>query len=135
MMLQKIYLDKLAISLSALCIIHCLAVPVLITLLPVISSLGLADEKFHFWMTMMVIPTSIYALSLGCKKHKSTLFLIAGLIGITFLLLSVFLNHELIGEIGEKLLTVIGAIFIALAHYKNIALCRYHDSCNNSCQV
>ncbi len=53
------FTDKMAISLSLLCAIHCLALPLLIVLLPSITALQLYGEDFHLWMLLAVIPTSL----------------------------------------------------------------------------
>lgn len=74
---QKIT-DKLSISLSLLCVVHCLAVPVMLALLPSMAALQLDNEAFHYWMLLAVIPTSIYALTMGCKRHKHFRLLIVG---------------------------------------------------------
>jgi len=56
--------DKLAIGLSLACSFHCLALPVLLALLPSMTALRLDNEAFHFWMAAAVIPSSIFALTL-----------------------------------------------------------------------
>jgi hypothetical protein len=65
--------DKIAISLSTLCVIHCLSLPLLVALLPSFTVLSLHGEAFHFWMVVAVIPISLFALQMGCKKHKKIL--------------------------------------------------------------
>ena len=97
--------DKLAIGLSLACITHCLALPVLLVLLPSIAALQLDDESFHLWMLVAVIPSSVYALTLGCKQHKRYQLLFLGFIGIVLMILALLLGETLIGELGEKILT------------------------------
>ncbi len=46
-------LDRAAISASMLCMIHCLATPVLLIALPVLSSTFMADEEFHRFILML----------------------------------------------------------------------------------
>ena len=43
----QVMTDKLAIGLSLLCTFHCLALPILLVLLPSIAALGLDNENFH----------------------------------------------------------------------------------------
>lgn len=62
--------DKLAIGLSLACALHCLALPVLLALLPGMAALQLVNKDFHLWMVAAVLPSSVYALTLGCKQHK-----------------------------------------------------------------
>ena len=122
--------DKTAISLSALCTIHCLVLPLLVVLLPSLSALPLQDEIFHTWMVFAVIPISIYALTMGCKKHKRYPMLLIGIVGLVILAVAAFMGHNLLGEGLEKLFTVIGASVIAIAHVWNYRLCRSTGMCD-----
>ena len=80
-------------------------------------------EAFHLWMVVAVIPSSVYALTLGCKQHKRYRLLIWGCIGLTLLVMALVLGEERIGENGEKILTVLGASFVAVGHWFNFRLC------------
>ncbi len=119
--------DKLSISLSLLCAIHCLAVPVMLALLPGFAALQLDNEAFHSWMLWAVIPASIYALTMGCKQHKRLRLLVVGGAGLILMILAVILAEEIIGESGEKILTLLGASLVAAGHYWNFRLCRHQD--------
>lgn len=116
--------DKFSIGLSLMCAIHCLALPVLLALLPSMAILQLDNEAFHLWMVVAVLPTSIYALTLGCKQHKRYQLLIWGSIGLALLVMALVLGVERIGEAGEKILTSLGAGFVAVGHWFNYRLCR-----------
>lgn len=118
--------DKLAIGLSLLCAAHCLAFPLLMIWVPSIAALQLDGEAFHLWMLIAVIPTSVYALTMGCRKHKRYQLLFFGVVGLAFLV-SAVLFHEIIGESGEKWLTVIGAAIMAIGHFLNFRLCQSHE--------
>lgn len=124
--------DKFAISLSLLCAIHCLALPVLLILLPSLTALQLDNEAFHSGMLVVVLPTSFYALTMGCKKHKRYRLLFLGFTGLTLLVLAVLLGEDITGEYGEKILTLFGATLIASGHYWNFRLCQQHTNCDCS---
>ena len=98
-------------------------------MLPSLAALQYDDEAFHVWMVLAVIPTSVYALTMGCKQHKRYRLLIMGLVGLLLLLSAVLPGEHLIGEFQEKALTVTGAAIIALGHYWNYRLCRHEDYC------
>jgi hypothetical protein len=115
--------DNTAISLSLLCIIHCLALPLIIVMLPALTIFNLQDEAVHFWMLGAVIPTSLFALTMGCRKHNNYNVIGLGIVGLTIILASAFLGH-VFGETGETVLTTVGAIFIAVVHLINQRLCR-----------
>ena len=121
--------DRAAIGLSLLCAIHCLATPLAIVLIPSLAALPLEGETFHLWMVILVIPTSIFALTMGCKKHKRHRVAILGGIGLSILIAALLVEGFESGEILEKVLTVIGAAFIAAGHLWNFRLCRDHDNC------
>ncbi len=118
--------DKAAIGLSLLCTLHCLALPVVLTLLPSIAALHLADEQFHLWLLFAVVPLSFFALMAGFKRHRSYRLLVLGATGITLMLLAVILGHDF-GETWEKGLTLAGAMLLAFGHLSNYRLCRHLD--------
>ena len=125
--------DKLAIGLSLMCAIHCLAITSLIAFLPSMVALGLDNEVFHLWMVVVVLPSSVYALTLGCKQHKRYRLLIWGCIGLTFLVMALVLGEERIGQNGEKILTVLGASFVAVGHWFNFRLCQAQEHIDCTC--
>jgi len=129
MKLNSVFTDKLAISISSLCIAHCLVLPALAVLLPSFSTLGIESEVFHLWMVISVIPTSIYALTLGCKKHSQSSVFILGLIGLSLLTMALVLGENQLGESAEKSITLVGALIIAFAHFKNYKLCKHDKTC------
>ena len=123
--------DKTAISLSLLCTIHCLALPLLLVYLPTIAALNLTDEAFHLWMLVAVIPISVFAITLGCKKHKSYTVFFLALTGLSLMIAAAVLGHDYLGEAGEEVFTVVGASFIAFGHLLNHRLCqRSHCGCH-----
>lgn len=125
--------DKLAIGLSLMCVIHCLGITILLALLPSMVALQLDDEAFHLWMIVAVLPASAYSLTLGCKRHKRYRLLILGSIGLTLLVMALVLGEERIGDVGEKILTVIGAGFVAVGHWFNYRLCRVQKYIDCAC--
>ena len=69
-------MDKFAIGLSAMCAIHCLAVPVLLVLLPSAAALGLGNEQFHFWMLVAVMDMVLKCIFLSIFLKLNILDLI-----------------------------------------------------------
>ena len=130
MRLTQEYSDKTAISLSALCLAHCLLVPSFLVFLSGYVSLSYNNELIHYVLLFIAIPVSLYALMTGVRNHKSYTYLYAGLVGITALILAVTLGAQIWGETGEKALTTIGAILVAISHFKNYRLCREVE-CDN----
>ena len=120
--------DKIAISFSVVCALHCLLLPIAVIFLPSISATFLGTEDFHKTLLYFVIPSSIIALSLGCKMHGKYEVYSYGFFGIGALLFASFFGHDYFGEVGEVSLTLLGAGIVSLGHYKNQKLCA--DCCS-----
>ncbi len=122
-MFKQTVLDRAAIALSVLCLIHCLLLPFIIVAFPLSLANIFKGEALHGWLLLAIIPTSLAALILGCRKHKSkNIYLLCGL-GISFLIGGFLFGHDLLGEAGEKIMTVIGGVIIAIGHFYNFSLC------------
>jgi hypothetical protein len=123
--------NKIAISLSVLCAIHCFATPMLMVFLPSLASFLIEPELLHMWLAVGVLPISVFALTLGCKKHRKLQVLALGFIGLAFMLTAVASGALGLGENAEKALTLLGATLISGAHFWNYRLCQQHKkSCD-----
>ena len=117
-------LDKIAVSTSAMCALHCMCLPLLLGFFPAVGATFFGEESFHVLLLWCVIPLSIISLSIGCRKHKDSFVATLGVAGVTLLSLAAFFGHEFLGESGERVTTLIGAIIIAGGHLRNYTLCR-----------
>ncbi len=119
-------LDALAMLLSALCLMHCLALPLLVAALPLAASSLVADERFHQWLLLGAVPTSVIALGWGWRRHRDNLVAWLGVIGLILMVFAAFgIQAGLIDVKAERVLTVIGAVMLAIAHLRNYQL-RHH---------
>lgn len=126
---EKTILDVVAISLSGLCIAHCILLPVLLLSGQFAFLTGLADEHFHLFLVAGVIPVSLIAAWQGCKKHKDANILLCILSSLVLLILTAVFGHDVLGEQGEKWLTTFAATLLSIGHFKNYKQCKYRD-CN-----
>ena len=78
--------DKLAISMAAVCAVHCLLTPVAIVMLPIVATSFLVDQNFHLWMLYLVIPTTSFAIFMGCRQHKDKWVFTLSAIGLCILI-------------------------------------------------
>jgi len=105
--------------------VHCLLAPILLTLLPIFSLTTLVEDiVFHKLMLWVVVPTSVVALFIGCKKHRRWLIAATGAAGILVLFLVAFLGHNYLSIGGEKLATSLGGLLLAASHYLNYRACQ-----------
>lgn len=126
----RIMADTIGTVGSVICVLHCLVGPLLITLGSVLPAVMATDHVFHRMMLLLVIPAAALAFTVGCWQHRDTRVLIVGLTGLLGLTLSATLLHEFLGEIGEKVMTLVSAGFLVQAHIRNLRLCRF-SRCNS----
>ena len=125
--------DKAAIGLSLLCAVHCLVTPIAIVMFPALAVTFLEGESFHYSLLFLVLPTSLFSLSLGCRKHGQRDILLTGFFGLFLLSLILLVGDETLGELGEKLSTVSGAVVVASAHFRNFKACQ-EKKCNSTAE-
>ncbi|WP_082305875.1 MULTISPECIES: MerC domain-containing protein [unclassified Pseudoalteromonas] len=128
MKIQRIS-DNTAIGLSMLCIAHCLLIPILIVLVPSISSvLSANNEVFHQQLLYGVVAFSLVALSIGIFNHKKISIFLLGCFGLFILVSAVITKIQFFGSFTEIVLTVAGSCIVAFTHVKNYRF--RHQQCN-----
>ena len=128
--------DKIAVALSTACVIHCFFAPSLIILSYSFLSLSIDSELIHYLILLFALPVSMFALISGYRNHKIISHLFVGFFGLAVLLSAVFLSDILFEELGEQVITLLGSMFVAYAHYKNYIACKQLQcNCHDSKQV
>ncbi len=122
--------DRLAITLSTVCMIHCLVLPIILILLPTLTSITFfSDERFHTWLLYVVIPISAFALVSGYFHHRNLFVVLVTSIGISILVLTAFLGHAVLGDKGEVIASVFGSVLVAYGHIKNFKNRKQRSQC------
>jgi hypothetical protein len=120
------YLDRAAIALSGLCVLHCLAMPFLLMLLPFAGQL--TADHFHLQMLVFVVPASSIALGLGFRRHRNAGIVFAGTAGMLLLFVGATWAHNEIGVVADRVMTITGSSVLAIAHFYNSRLSRCAQS-------
>lgn len=124
-------LDRLGIGLSALCLAQCLLLPVAATAAPSLAGSILSDEVFHQLLVWFILPVSILAFGIGCRRHRHMPVLIPAILGVAAIVAAVVMGHEgTLGQLGARGLTLLGAGLLATAHFLNFRLCRQPGLCS-----
>ena len=125
--------DKVAVTLSAACVIHCFFAPSFIILTSGILSISIDNELVHYLILLAAVPVRVFALYLGYKNHKNLSFLPFGIVGLFTLVSAVLLGEAALGEMGEQALTLLGSILVAYSHFRNHQECKAIecDSCHS----
>ena len=126
--------DKIAASMSLVCVLHCLFVPSFFIAVSSTSALTIDNESIHYLLLIVTLPVSFYALHLGLKNHKKKGVFGLGVIGLMLFVLAVIFGEAYAGEIGEQIVTVIASLIVIYAHYQNYQICRKLEcsSCHSS---
>ena len=105
-------LDISAIGVSALCLIHCLSIPLLSVILPVASVFGEA-EWLHRLFVLLAVPITGSAIFQDRAMEGWREFSVIAIIALVILTSAAFLEslHDV-----ETIMTVAGAALLTLAH-------------------
>lgn len=104
--------DATGIGLSSLCLLHCLALPLIAVAAPAAGAWAEA-EWIHKVLVLAALPISGYAVLRRVFDPGGVVFFIAAVAGLSLLVAAAFVEafHDL-----EKPVTVAGALLLAGAH-------------------
>ena len=111
------WLDGAAVGLSALCLIHCLALPLVVAGLPFLAQF--AEGHLHLQMLIIVLPLSVIAFALGFRRHRSLRIITTGTVGMILLVIGATVAHSRLGLTADRIFTISGALILAAAHFYN----------------
>lgn len=122
-------LDSLGVLLSGICIVHCLALPLLLAALPFLDDSLLGGHRFHEILLLAVLPVSLVALGFGWRRHGDSRVLWLGGVGLALLAFATY-GYRLIGlsEGWERAISIGGGLVHAAGHVLNFRRTRaLHD--------
>ena len=103
---KKQFSDKLSICLSLCCILHCIALPVIILMIPSFASLWINNEKVHVVLVLFAVPISLFAMAKSLRVHHNYKCISLAVIGLSLLVGAIFMHDINFGSesshIGHK---------------------------------
>ena len=107
---------------SAICVVHCLALPLLLTAAPLLSLHWFEEQQVHWLLLLLALPLSMVGLWQGFRRHASWLVPSVGAVGLGLMTYDLLPAHE------EHVhgITLAGVILVAMAHALNIRGIRRH---------
>ena len=85
--------DKLSICLSLCCILHCIALPAIIFIIPSFASLWINNEKVHVILVLFAVPISLFAMAKSLRIHHNYKCISLAVIGLSFLVIAIFMHN------------------------------------------
>ena len=89
---KKQFSDKLSICLSLCCILHCIALPVIILMIPSFASLWINNEKVHVILVLFAVPISLFAMAKSLRIHHNYKCISLAVIGLSLLVGAIFMH-------------------------------------------
>jgi len=111
--------DLIGIGASALCLVHCLLLPAIVVAAPFLGLGVLLGEEFHRLLLLVILPAGALGLVPGVSRHRHGGVLALGALGIVLLVVAALFAEPLLGEWGEKGLTLVGGVSMLAAHIRN----------------
>ena len=102
---KKQFSDKLSICLSLCCILHCIALPAIILMIPSFASLWINNEKVHVILVLFAVPISLFAMAKSLRVHHNYKCISLAVIGLSLLVGAIFMHDINFGSeshIGHK---------------------------------
>lgn len=112
-------LDRIAIGLAGLCLLHCMAGFVLLSVFALTGDW--LDHRVHVVGLMLAMPLAAAALWRGWRRHGRLPIGLLGAAGLVVMAASLVVLH---GGLAEMLVSMAGVSMLALAHWRNMQALR-----------
>jgi hypothetical protein len=132
-MLKKIW-DQSGIIVSIICLIHCLALPVVSIILPALNIAFFNFEQFHQLIFLLVASFGVLAFAVGFRVHKNFKLLLFSVFSIAVIGIATILEHYIDEKIAHAL-NAFGSLLVIAAHLLNLKLQRQMKCQHEHCRV
>jgi hypothetical protein len=117
------YADYAGMAASTLCLVHCLAMPLLLAAFPLLGLKG-EHHALHDALLLGVTVPVLLALVPGYLKHRDPVALMLGVAGLVCFLVAVFVLGPQVGEVAETVGAVLSSVLLLAAHLRNHRYCK-----------
>ena len=115
--------DLMGLALSLSCLLHCLALPLLLLLAPALSRWIALPEGVHAAILLLALPAAAIAMREGWRRHRRIVPAMLAAAGLGLLALGLLAHEGWIAaadpEAADRVLTSAGALVLAAAHLLN----------------
>jgi peptidoglycan/LPS O-acetylase OafA/YrhL len=119
--------DVAGIGASLLCVLHCLATPLLVVFVP---TLEIIERPTHATLAIAILAFGMLAFWPGYRRHRRWRVVAAAFVGFGLVSLGVVAPDGLMSEPTEQAVTVIGGGTLVFAHLCNAFFCSRCPVCS-----
>jgi hypothetical protein len=119
---------------SALCVVHCLLTPVLLSSSAILAHFLPAEEKTHRSLAVLVALFGTMALIAGFRRHRRATVLVLMMGGLGCIAGSAWFGDRLPSHAYEVAVTMMGSALMIAAHRLNHTFCKSCE-CSSGCQA
>ncbi|WP_263375607.1 MerC domain-containing protein [Granulicella aggregans] len=116
--------DRFGVWTSALCVVHCLLTPVLISFSAVFAHFLSAEERAHRSLALLVALFGVTALFIGFRKHRRRSVLLMMSLGLSCIGGAAWFGNSLPSHAVEVAITFCGSGLMIAAHRLNHTFCK-----------
>jgi hypothetical protein len=114
--------DRIGMTLSGLCAVHCLVLPLALPFLGTLASF-LHSEWTHAFFAMLIVPTVVFAAWRGYKHHGKTEVLWLLGIGALAVVVALIAGERGVDAHVETAVTTLGSALLITGHWQNHKHC------------
>ena len=125
--------DFAGVTISAICILHCIAVPLVLVVFPAIGTAFVpSEDQTHAFLLAFILGVAGFAFFTGYRVHgqkKPVIWMAIGVIIVTY---ASFFAHDQLGHKWEPVVAILGSLALIRAHILNhkCKVCEEHE-CNH----
>ena len=119
-----IWADRMGIWASALCIVHCLLTPILLSMSAVFAHFLPSEERTHRSLAVFIAFVGAIALVRGFRAHRRIRVIGLMATGLACIFFAAYLGDRLPAHWAEVAITFLGSILMISAHRLNHTFCK-----------
>ena len=116
--------DRVGVWASALCVVHCLLTPVLLSISAVFVHFIPSEERVHRSLAIFIALIGAVALVRGIRRHRKMRVLYLMAAGLACIFFAAYFGDRLPGHWAEVGVTFAGSILMITAHRLNHTFCK-----------
>jgi hypothetical protein len=121
--------DRLGIIASAVCFVHCILTPVVLSLSAVWVHYLPSEEKFHRGLAVLIAAIGCFAILGGYRRHRRSRVLLLMSAGLLLIFAGAYWGDRLPSHLAEVAVTMIGSCLMITAHFINHTFCKSCRCC------